>query len=105
MWYRGKDTVTTHALRETATSILLEAGNSDPSVAMRTDHRDLKPLKNYQNLSGAIGRQQGEGIQRNTNNDSKRSSNLNTEVVNGVGDWTKRVGDAAKRMKFDTIAQ
>ena len=57
-----KHGMTTHGLKGTVTTLLVEAGHSDSSIAMRTGHRDPRSLKNYQNLQGRGGEKQQEDI-------------------------------------------
>lgn len=90
-----KDHVTTHGLRATTTSLLVEAGHPDSSTAMRTGHRDMRSLKNYQNLSGAIGKRQDQDILRSTGSASKRSTNPNTQGA--------RIMFGSKKMRGDIV--
>lgn len=53
----SKSSVTTHGLRGTLATFLLEAGQSDSSVSMRTDPRYFKSLKSYQHLRRGGGRE------------------------------------------------
>jgi len=46
------DYVTTHGLRGSMSSLLLEAGFSDTAVAQRTGHRSLDSLRNYKDPQG-----------------------------------------------------
>ena len=57
-----KHGMTTHGLRGTVTTLLVEAGHSDSSIAMRTGHCDPRSLKNYQNLQGRGGEKRQEDI-------------------------------------------
>ena len=57
-----KPGMTTHGLRCTVTTLLVEAGHSDSSIAMRTGHDDPCSLRNYQNLQGRGREKQQEGI-------------------------------------------
>ena len=54
----SKKGMTTHGLRGTVTTLLVEAGHSDSAIAMRTGHRDPRSLKNYQNIQGWEGERQ-----------------------------------------------
>ncbi len=56
------DSMTTHGLRCTMAFLVLEAGHSDVPVSMRTGHRDLNSLKNYQNLFRSEGKKQHKSI-------------------------------------------
>ena len=53
-----KSWVTSHGLRGTVATLLVQSGHADSSVAMRTGHRDPRSLKSYQNLRGMEGLQQ-----------------------------------------------
>ena len=48
-------TVTTHGLRATMVTLLIDAGYDDAIITLRTGHRDVKSLRNYHNLRGNIG--------------------------------------------------
>lgn len=50
--------VTTHGLRATMVTMLIDAGYSDSTIALRTGHRDLRSLASCQNLTGKIGVEQ-----------------------------------------------
>eukprot|EP00171_Calliarthron_tuberculosum_P022929 IDg22929t1 len=48
-------TITTHGLRATMISLLVQADYDDSTVALRSGHRNLNSLKRYHNLKGAVG--------------------------------------------------
>lgn len=52
------EAVTTHGLRATMISLLIDAGYADSMIALRSGHRCLDNLKRYHNLRGDIGLEQ-----------------------------------------------
>ena len=50
--------VTTHDLRATMASLLIDAGYDDAIITLRSVHRDAKSLRNYHPLRGNIGANQ-----------------------------------------------
>ncbi len=56
------DCVTGHGTRGAMVSFLLQAGESDASVALRSFHRNLCSIKRYSNLQGELGRQQQKDL-------------------------------------------
>jgi len=48
-------TVTTHGLRATMTTLLIDAGYDDSTISLRTGHRNVQSLRNYHSLRGGIG--------------------------------------------------
>ena len=69
----SKKGMTTHGLRGTVTTLLVEAGHSDSAIAMRTGHRDPKSLKKYQNIQGWEGKRQQSDILDGPSKGLKRS--------------------------------
>ena len=69
--------VTTHGLRATMVTMLIDAGYSDSTIGLRTGHRDLRSLVKYHNLTGKIGVQQignmygGNGSKQNVPHSSR----------------------------------
>ena len=59
--------VTTHGLRATMVTLLIDAGYHDATITLRTGHHDVKSLRNYHTLRGIIGANQirrmfGDGL-------------------------------------------
>jgi len=59
---RSKPFASTHGLRGTCPTLLLQAGHSDSSVALRTGHRDMRYLKSYPNLQVSWGSSNNKGF-------------------------------------------
>lgn len=53
-----RENVTTHGLRATMISLLVEANYDDSTIALRSGYRNLDSLKRYHNLRGSVGLEQ-----------------------------------------------
>ena len=54
--------ITTHSIRTTVSTRLLDNGHDGASVVMRTGHKKMESLKNYGTLRGALGKRQMDDI-------------------------------------------
>lgn len=57
-----KEGMSTHGIRGTVTTLLVEAGHLDSAILLRTGHRNRQSLKHYQNLQGLEGMRQQNDI-------------------------------------------
>lgn len=58
----SREHITRHGLRGTVATVLLDSGEEDVGVALRTGHLSLESLKWYTNLRGRTGRRQQRAL-------------------------------------------
>ena len=58
----ARKSMTMHGLRATTVILLPKARHADSSISMRTEHRDVRSLKSYQNLACSLGKRQLEDV-------------------------------------------
>ena len=80
------DGVSTHSLRESVTSLLIEYGVADSANTMRTGHRQIDSLRHYQNLREKEGQIQQniifDGFSENKPSDPSSSTDVKTDEPN-----------------------
>ena len=70
------DCVTTHGLRGTMITLLLEAGHADTTIMLRSGHSQVQSVLNYTNLQGNEGLQQQMDMFRDTGSKRKGTDSL-----------------------------
>lgn len=84
------DYVTTHGLRSTMISLLINAGFDDATITLRTGHRCISSLRSYHNLRSDLGLRQfrdfeNDNVEKDFDSNSKDETDLLNEQETDCG--------------------